>query len=127
MYDITNVASFEKTDRWATELDDYAPDCLKMLVGNKSDLESSRAVGTERGLAKAKENGMLFIEGSAKSGAGVDEAFKRLLFSIHAKSPNFRASVASEGSKKDEGRAKFRSIKLTADDMRMVKENSNCC
>eukprot|EP01034_Spumella_vulgaris_P033003 gene33003-40734_t len=46
-----------------------------MLVGNKKDLEHKRAVSIQEGELFAKANGLLFMEASAKTGDGVEEAF----------------------------------------------------
>jgi len=46
-----------------------------MLIGNKSDLDHKRAVTTAEGEQFAKENGLIFIETSAKTAANVEEAF----------------------------------------------------
>lgn len=46
-----------------------------MLVGNKSDLSSSRKTSRELGERFAEEEGLLFAEASAKSGEGVEGLF----------------------------------------------------
>lgn len=46
-----------------------------MLVGNKLDMEGSRKTSRELGETFAKEEGLLFMEASAKSGDGVEELF----------------------------------------------------
>jgi Ras-related protein Rab-2A len=38
-----------------------------MLIGNKSDLEHRRAVSTKEGEQFAQENGLIFLETSAKT------------------------------------------------------------
>jgi Ras-related protein Rab-2A len=43
-----------------------------MLIGNKSDLEHRRAVTTKEGEMFAQENGLVFLETSAKSAANVE-------------------------------------------------------
>jgi hypothetical protein len=45
------------------------------LVGNKVDLESERKIGFEEANNYAEGAGLLFYECSAKTGAGVQEAF----------------------------------------------------
>merc|ERR1719159_2087948 len=47
-----------------------------MLVGNKCDLEHLRQV-SEEGAKFAQENGLLFIETSAKTSKNVEEAFTK--------------------------------------------------
>lgn len=46
-----------------------------MLTGNKADLEAQRAVPTEEAQAYATENGLFFLETSAKTAANVNELF----------------------------------------------------
>lgn len=57
-----------------------------MLIGNKSDLGHRRAVSTEEGEAFAKENGLVFMETSAKTAYNVEEVFDSLFLFI-MKSP----------------------------------------
>lgn len=49
-----------------------------MLVGNKSDLSTQRKTSRELGEEFAKEEELLFIEASAKSGEGVEELFMEI-------------------------------------------------
>ena len=44
-----------------------------ILVGNKSDLSQRRAVSKEEGEQFAKENGLLFLEASARTAQNVEE------------------------------------------------------
>jgi Ras-related protein Rab-2A len=43
------------------------------LIGNKCDLSHRRAVSKEEGEQFAKENGLLFMEASAKTAQNVEE------------------------------------------------------
>ena len=48
VYDITKHLTYESVERWLKELYDHAdPHIVVMLVGNKTDLASERAVPTE--------------------------------------------------------------------------------
>ncbi|KAK4385549.1 Ras-related protein RABC2a [Sesamum angolense] len=78
-----NHPSLSKT--WTKELELYCnnPDCIKILVGNKVDRESERAVTTEEGLALAQEHKCLFLECSAKTQANVNQCFKELTKKFH--------------------------------------------
>ena len=50
VYDITDRESFSGIQNWMAEVEKYANDNVtRILVGNKSDLESSRAVSFEEG------------------------------------------------------------------------------
>jgi len=46
-----------------------------MLIGNKSDLDPRRQVSTEEGERFARENGLIFMETSAKTAFNVEESF----------------------------------------------------
>ncbi|KAL9673824.1 hypothetical protein QQ045_030086 [Rhodiola kirilowii] len=56
-----------------------------MLIGNKSDLAHRRAVSTEEGEQFAKENGLIFMEASAKTAQNVEEAFITTAATIYKK------------------------------------------
>lgn len=47
VYDITDQDTFNNVKQWLQEIDRYASESVnKLLVGNKSDLQSKRAVET---------------------------------------------------------------------------------
>ena len=82
VYDITKRESFENVSEiWAKEVDLYATveDCVKIVIGNKSDKEAERAVSKDEAREFARENGCLFLECSAKTKAFVQEAFEELV------------------------------------------------
>jgi len=54
-----------------------------MLVGNKIDLEKARAVTNKEGLDYAAQYGAYFMETSAFTGAGIDQAFYMLIMNIY--------------------------------------------
>jgi Ras-related protein Rab-2A len=51
-----------------------------MLIGNKNDLEHRRAVSTKEGELFAQENGLVFLETSAKTASNVETVSNRPLF-----------------------------------------------
>ena len=56
------------------------------LIGNKCDLEAQRDVTYEEARQFAEENGLMFVESSAKTGDGVEEAFletAKKIFQVH--------------------------------------------
>ncbi|KAJ4396588.1 RAS2 protein [Gnomoniopsis smithogilvyi] len=83
VYDVTRRSSFEATERLFHEVVDvkrkldtnhFSPSLI-ILVGNKSDLDNRRLVGTMEGQNLAKKLGCGFIETSAKLGTNVETAF----------------------------------------------------
>jgi len=76
VYDITQTASLEKAKAWVNELQRQAdPNIVIALAGNKSDLDSRRAVETETAQEYADEAGLLFFETSAKTAHNVTALF----------------------------------------------------
>lgn len=76
VYDITNADTFTRAKNWVKELQRQArPDIVIALAGNKSDLGQRRVVEYEEAAAYAEENGLLFMETSAKNANNVNEIF----------------------------------------------------
>lgn len=79
VYDITSERSFQHIMKWASDVDEYAPEKVqKILVGNKSDEQEKRQVATEQGDKLAKAYGMDFFETSAFTNHNITESFTRL-------------------------------------------------
>ena len=83
VFDITKVSTFKSVDKWVAQLREYAgPDVTLVLVGNKSDLKTLRAVSVEEALEKAASLGNTeYIEASALQNSHVNEAFLNLVTS----------------------------------------------
>jgi Ras-related protein Rab-1A len=58
---------------------------VRLLVGNKSDLDTKRQVSFEEGKEFADSLGIKFIEASAKNNSNVEKAFMTLAQDIKAK------------------------------------------
>ncbi|XP_041023956.1 ras-related protein RABC2a-like [Juglans microcarpa x Juglans regia] len=85
VYDVTRRDTFTNlSDVWAKEVELYSTnqDCVKMLVGNKVDIDSERVVSREEGIALAKELGCLFLECSARTRENVEQCFEELALKI---------------------------------------------
>lgn len=79
VYDITSEPSFQHIAKWASDVDEFAPDKVQtILVGNKSDEEIQRQVTTEQGSKLAKTYGMEFFETSASTSSNISESFIRV-------------------------------------------------
>lgn len=83
VYDVTDEKSFQDAREWYQNIQEHArQDVQVILVGNKKDLEEERRVSPEQGQALASELGLPFVEVSAKTAEGVDEAFLTLARNI---------------------------------------------
>ncbi|KAG6398143.1 hypothetical protein SASPL_139596 [Salvia splendens] len=72
VYDITNQASFDRAKKWVQELQAQGnPNMVMALAGNKADMLDGRADAK----TYAQENGLFFLETSAKTAANVNEIF----------------------------------------------------
>ena len=77
VYDITNRESFSHVTKWVSELQQNAEDTrVRLLIGNKADLEEKRVVSHDEGAAFAAEVSMQFFETSALTGDNVSNAFQ---------------------------------------------------
>ena len=84
IYDITDKESLEHLNFWNAQIQLNAPAKMKcVLLGNKCDLEGSRAVSIEEGKIFAEKNKIKFFETSAKNGTNIDEAFEYLANEIY--------------------------------------------
>ena len=76
VYDITRKETFVHVTKWLEEVRNNSSKTITViLIGNKKDLEDKRQVSYEEGEAFAKENGLMFLETSAKTAYNVVESF----------------------------------------------------
>ncbi|CAL9086999.1 unnamed protein product [Musa textilis] len=76
VYDISRMESFERAKKWVQELQKQgSPILVTALAGNKCDLEDKREVPTEATQTYAEENGLFFMETSAKTAINVNDIF----------------------------------------------------
>ncbi|CAD5188655.1 ras-related protein Rab5A-like [Musa acuminata AAA Group] len=76
VYDMTNAASFTRAKKWVQELQAQgSPNTIMALAGNKADLVEARQVSVEATQTYAQENGLFFMETSAKTAINVNDIF----------------------------------------------------
>jgi len=76
VYDITNTDTFTRAKNWVKELHRQASaNIVIALAGNKADLSNKRMIEYEDAQAYSEENGLLFMETSAKTAMNVNELF----------------------------------------------------
>ena len=106
-YDVTNSESFDNLKFWISsiktnlfEKNIFIP---IIIIGNKIDLEDMRDISKDVASAFAKENNFKYFETSAKTGEGVDEAFRDLVNQILANSDkNEEATIERKSVKIEE-------------------------
>lgn len=76
VYDVTNPDTFARAKTWVKELQRQAsPNIVIALAGNKADLAGKRMVEHDEAQAYSEDNGLLFMETSAKTAMNVNEIF----------------------------------------------------
>lgn len=100
-----------------------------MLIGNKTDLDHRRAVSTKEGEMFAQENGLIFMETSAKTASNVETAFIKTAESIYEKikSGLYDPSREGNGVKLGVMASSSSNAKLGAGGNGSVKKTGGCC
>lgn len=80
-FDCTDQKSFDDIRMWVKSVE-HKTDVVKVLFGNKADLEDDRIISNEEGESLAEEYGMTYFEGSAKADLNVAETFYHLAKTI---------------------------------------------
>ncbi|ORX96669.1 ras-domain-containing protein [Basidiobolus meristosporus CBS 931.73] len=97
VFDVTDERSFNNVRNWIKNVEQHAHEGVnKIIVGNKCDIEDKKVVTKDQGLALAEEFEVRYVETSAKSNIGVEEAFfslardikKRLIDNMDANPPS---------------------------------------
>lgn len=79
VYDVTNSESFDGAKRWVNELKRQGdPGTLIAIAGNKCDRDSERQVSADEAREFAEQDGLVFMETSAKTGTNVKEIFEEM-------------------------------------------------
>ncbi|XP_071737532.1 ras-related protein RABA4d-like [Rutidosis leptorrhynchoides] len=84
VYDMTKRQTFDHMSRWLEELRGHADkNIVIMLIGNKCDLASLRAVPVEDAQEFAERENLCFMETSALESTNVENAFLTALTDIY--------------------------------------------
>ena len=122
VYDITNSDTFARAKVWVKELQrQAAPNIVIALAGNKADLAAKRQIEVADAQAYADENGLIFMETSAKTALNVNDIF----MAIARKLPKNQDAAGAGG-----GRASGRDgapITVTPSSNRAGGNESGCC
>ncbi|KAH9666091.1 Rab5/RabF-family small GTPase [Citrus sinensis] len=94
VYDISNMDTFNRANKLVQELQRQGNQIVVMaLAANKSDLDSQREVPTEEGEQFSQENGMFYIETSAKTAQNINELFYEIAKRLARVSPPKRSGI----------------------------------
>ena len=92
MYDITNANSLDALDHFAQLIDmeeDRRADNgetppIKIVAGNKCDLQAQRVIRSQQGLEWARKRSCGFMETSAREMVNIEETFARELSFLYS-------------------------------------------
>eukprot|EP00795_Rhopilema_esculentum_P013183 gene13183-3987_t len=118
VYDITNTDTFARAKTWVKELHRQASaNIVIALAGNKADLSNKRMIEFEEAQAYSEENGLLFMETSAKTAMNVNELF----LAIAKKLPKNQESQGAAAGTSVRG-----GVQLSNKDTEQ-RQNKGCC
>lgn len=99
VYDVTDRESYNNVKHWITEIDKYAAEGVnKLLVGNKSDLQSKKVVSYDEAKELADSLGVQFLETSAKNAHNVEQSFNTMAGEIKVRVANKTTAQAGGGT-----------------------------
>ncbi len=85
VFDLTRHETLESIESWMREVQQNIGDVEVVLIGNKSDLAKRRKIQQSDVQPWIDRYGCSYIETSAKTGEGVEEAFRTITLAIISK------------------------------------------
>lgn len=127
VYDVSNKASFTNTAKWVEDVRaERGNDVVICLVGNKTDLgNDKRQVSTEEGEDRAKKDGLMFMECSAKAGYNVKSLFRKLATALPG-SPDGSAAGGAAAGAGGAGGSNLIDIKISSAPANLDDSASSC-
>ena len=122
VFDLTEKESFESLNNWLIEIEKNAnKNVVKILIGNKCDLEDKRVISYSQAKDFADSNGLNYVETSAKTNNNVTEAFSEIGKELMDASSKDKEFFANENKK---------TISISDKTMDLNSKNKNengCC
>ena len=121
-YDITKKSSFDSLKNWIIQSEESTVGFKKIIIGNKTDLESERVVSKEAFQKFCQNKNIQGMEVSAKNGNNVDKCFELIAkLIIEGKTNEQLIEKYSEA-----GRNRGKSI-VSKESYKKSKEKKKCC
>ncbi|KAL7582250.1 ras-related protein RABA4d [Lactuca sativa] len=126
VYDMTKRQSFDHMTRWLEELRGHADkNIVIMLIGNKCDLETLRAVPVEDAKEFAEREKLYFMETSARESTNVETAFLTALTEIYGIVS--KKTLSADGDSDKSASLKGTAILVDQDANSGAKGGGGCC
>ena len=127
VFDITDKDSFEHVKIWMQDIDKFAKQgVMRILVGNKCDLEHQRAVTKNEGNEMALKYGIKYLETSAKDTINIENLFVDTAKKLLEKQQSSKVGGGNLGQN-SYGIDLTNSGNYNSGDIRVVNQSSNCC
>ncbi len=127
---ISGEKSFKDIENWIEDLTNYGPkDSIKMIIGNKSDLEDRRVINFNTAKELAKKHEYDYIEVSAKTGGNIKflfEVLSKRMIKIQDDNDsqhNNRVNSSKNSNKTPFSKTNTETVKLGSED----KSQRKCC
>ena len=100
--DLTSKTTFEELDKWVDFIKENATDTKIILFGNKTDLVENRVISEGELSYYAQQHGFCYMEGSAKTGENISDAFSKMAELVNDEKPNSQQNpIQLNTNKKD--------------------------
>ena len=127
VFDITDRDSFDHVKIWMQDIDKFAKQgVMRILVGNKCDLEHQRAVTKNEGNEMALKYGIKYLETSAKDTINIENLFVDTAKKLLEKQQSSKVGGGNIGTN-SYGIDLTKSGNYNSGDIRVVNQSSNCC
>ncbi|CAN8265777.1 unnamed protein product [Cochlearia groenlandica] len=128
VYDITKRQSFDHVARWLEELRGHADkNIVIMLIGNKIDLATHRAVPTEDAKEFAQRENLFFMETSALDSINVEPSFITVLTEIYKIVSKKNLVANEEGEESGGDSSLLQGTKIVVPGEEADSKGKGCC